>query len=89
MAESRRRWPALRRVAVLHRVGTLTVGEPAVLVVVSSPHRVDAFAAASFCIDTVKATVPIWKREAWADGAAWVEGSSSTGISPRAVEVAS
>ncbi len=71
-SSARRRWPALGRIALLHRVGSLVVGEVAVVVVVSAPHRGDAFAAASFCIDTLKATVPIWKFERWRDGAAWV-----------------
>jgi molybdopterin synthase catalytic subunit len=75
VAEARRRWPVLGRVALLHRVGTLAVGETAVLVVVSAPHRGEAFDAARFCIDTLKTTVPIWKRETWAGGSDWAEGS--------------
>ena len=71
VAEARATWPAIRRVAVLHRVGTLSVGEAAVLVVVASGHRPEAFVAAAFCIDEVKARVPIWKREVWADGEDW------------------
>ena len=67
-AEARRRWPAIGRLALLHRLGPLAVGEPAVLVVVSTLHRGDAFEAAQWCIDTVKATVPIWKREVWDGG---------------------
>jgi molybdopterin synthase catalytic subunit len=55
----------------VHRLGRLAVGEIAVLVVVTTPHRHEAFAAARFCIDTLKATVPIWKYETWADGADW------------------
>ena len=69
--EARRRWRVLGRVAVLHRVGTLDVGDTAVLVAVSAPHRAEAFDAARFCIDTVKATAPIWKREAWSGGEDW------------------
>jgi len=67
----RRRWPTIGRVAVVHRVGPLTVGDAAVVVAVSSPHRAEAFAAAAWCIDTVKATVPIWKHERWEGGTAW------------------
>jgi molybdopterin synthase catalytic subunit len=74
-AEARRRWPVLGRVALLHRIGPLTVGETAVLVVVSAPHRGEAFDAARFCIDTLKSTVPIWKRETWDGGSDWAEGS--------------
>lgn len=65
------RWPALARVALLHRVGDVAVGEPTVVVAVSSPHRADAFEAARFCIDTLKETVPIWKREHWGGGSDW------------------
>ncbi len=70
-AEARRRWPAVGGVAILHRVGTLAVGEVSVAIVASAPHRGDAFSAARFCIDTVKATVPIWKRETWEGGEDW------------------
>jgi molybdopterin synthase catalytic subunit len=71
VAEARRRWADLGRVAVVHRVGSLSVGETSVLIVVSAPHRAEAFAAARFCIDTVKTTVPIWKRETWEGGSDW------------------
>jgi molybdopterin synthase catalytic subunit len=70
-AELRRRWPVVGRVALLHRVGEVRVGEASVLVVVSAPHRDEAFAAARFGIDAIKATVPIWKREVWSGGSAW------------------
>jgi molybdopterin synthase catalytic subunit len=70
-AEARRRWADLGRVAVLHRVGTLAVGETSVLIAVSAPHRAEAFEAARFCIDTLKTTVPIWKRETWEGGTDW------------------
>jgi molybdopterin synthase catalytic subunit len=70
-AELRRRWPAVGRVVLLHRVGEVRVTEASVVVVVSAPHRDEAFAAARFGIDAVKATVPVWKREVWADGSAW------------------
>lgn len=70
-AEARRRWPGLGRLALLHRTGALTVGEEAVVVVASAPHRAAAFDAARFCIDTVKASVPIWKKESWEGGTAW------------------
>lgn len=68
---ARRRWPVLARVALLHRVGALVVTEPAVVVAVSAPHRAEAFDAARFCIEEVKATAPIWKREHWAGGVDW------------------
>ncbi|MEZ5168912.1 MAG: molybdenum cofactor biosynthesis protein MoaE [Acidimicrobiales bacterium] len=70
-AEMRRSWPGLGRIALLHRVGVVPVGDSSVVVAVSSPHRPAAFEAARFGIDTLKATVPIWKRETWADGESW------------------
>lgn len=74
-SEARTRWPGLRRVAMLHRTGTLAVGEPAVVVVVSAPHRAEAFDAGRFCIDTLKASAPIWKRETWDSGSDWSPGA--------------
>jgi molybdopterin synthase catalytic subunit len=70
-AEARRRWPEVERIALLHRVGELTVSEPSVAVAVSSPHRDEAFAAARFCIDTLKESGPIWKQEHWMGGSDW------------------
>ena len=69
--EARVRWPVLGRIALLHRVGVLAVGESAVVVVASAPHRDEAFAAARFGIDSLKRSVPIWKRETWAGGSTW------------------
>ena len=74
VAEARRHRPEVARIALLHRTGALALSESSVAVVVSSPHRGDAFEAARFCIDTLKETVPIWKREHWADGADWALG---------------
>ena len=70
-AEARRRWPEVERIALLHRVGDLAVSEPSVAVAVSSPHRDEAFAAARFCIDTLKESGPIWKQEHWSGGSDW------------------
>ncbi len=70
-AELRARWPAARRVALLHRVGSLVPGQSTVVVAVSTPHRPEAFEAARFGIDALKASVPIWKKEVWADGEDW------------------
>jgi molybdopterin synthase catalytic subunit len=70
-ADARTRWPDIVRLVLLHRTGDLAVGESSVVVVASSPHRDTAFEAARYCIDTLKATVPIWKREAWAGGDDW------------------
>jgi molybdopterin synthase catalytic subunit len=69
--DARTRWPDVGRLVLLHRVGPVAVGESSVVVVASAPHRGDAFAAARHCIDTLKATAPIWKREAWSGGDAW------------------
>lgn len=71
VAEVRRRWPAVERVALLHRTGVVELGETAVVVAVSAPHRAEAFGAARFAIDELKRTVPIWKREAWDGGESW------------------
>ena len=73
--EARHRWPMIGRIALLHRVGELTVGEISVLVVVSAPHRAEAFEAARWSIDVLKETVPIWKRETWEGGADWGTGA--------------
>jgi molybdopterin synthase catalytic subunit len=64
-------WPILK-VAAVHRVGSLDVGEPAVCVAVSSAHRADSFEACRFIIDQLKSRVPIWKKEHWPGGAEWV-----------------
>ena len=74
-AEARRQWPVIDRVALLHRVGDLELSDTAVAVVVSSPHRAEAFDAARYCIDTLKETVPIWKREHWEGGSDWGTGA--------------
>ncbi len=71
VVEARSRWP-LEAVAAVHRVGSLDVGETSVGVAVSAGHRVDAFPAARFIIDELKARAPIWKKEHWAGGAEWV-----------------
>jgi molybdopterin synthase catalytic subunit len=70
-AVARERWRGIGRVALLHRVGPLELCEVAVVVVVSAPHRDEAFEAARWCIDTLKATVPIWKKERWEGGEDW------------------
>ena len=69
--ETRKRWPTVGRLVLLHRVGTLDLCESSVIVVASAPHRDEAFEAARFGIDTLKATVPIWKRETWEGGSDW------------------
>lgn len=63
--EARRRFPTIGHVALVHRVGELALTESAVVVVVSAPHRPEAFDAARYCIDALKQSVPIWKKEQW------------------------
>jgi len=64
------RWPGAR-VAMVHRVGVVAVGEASVVIGVSAPHRDEAYAASRHAIDTLKASVPIWKKEIYADGSVW------------------
>ncbi len=73
VAEAERRW-GVERVAVAHRFGRLEIGEASVVIVVATPHRAEAFDACRYIIDTLKATVPIWKKEVATDGEEWVEG---------------
>ncbi len=63
--------------SILHRVGYLAVGEAAVVVCVAASHRGDAFAACKWAIDTIKADVPIWKKEFAHDGTYWIEGDDA------------
>ena len=65
------KWSDLGRLVLLHRVVSLAVSEAAVLVVASAPHRTEAFEAARFCLDAVKASVPIWKLEKHQSGEDW------------------
>ncbi len=69
----RERWP-VEEMAIVHRLGMLEIGEASVVIVVACAHRSDAFEACRYAIDTLKKTVPIWKKEFDQDGAAWVEG---------------
>jgi len=64
----------IHRVAMVHRLGRLEIGETSVCIAVSAPHRGAAFDACRFAIDTLKKTVPIWKKEYFADGAVWADG---------------
>lgn len=71
VSEAMARWP-LRKVAALHRVGELSVGEISVIAAASSAHREDAFNGARYVIDELKKRAPIWKKEHWPGGAEWV-----------------
>ncbi len=66
----RERWPQART-AIVHRVGVVPVGQVSVVIATSAPHRDTAYAASRFAIDTLKNTVPIWKREVYEDGSVW------------------
>ena len=70
-AEAKRRW-GLKRVAMVHRVGVVPVGEPSVVIGVSAGHREEAFAAGRWLIDRLKEMVPIWKKECYRGGAVWI-----------------
>jgi len=73
IAEAEKRW-GIDRVAVAHRIGRLEIGEASVMIVVASTHRAEAFEACRYIIDTLKTTVPIWKKEVATNGEEWVEG---------------
>ncbi len=64
----------IHRVAMVHRLGRLEIGETSVFIAISAPHRAAAFDACRFAIDTLKRTVPIWKKEYFEDGAVWADG---------------
>lgn len=64
----------IHRVAMVHRLGRLEIGETSVFIAVSAPHRGAAFDACRYAIDTLKKTVPIWKKEYFTDGAVWADG---------------
>lgn len=70
-----KKWPKVKRVSILHRTGRCEVGEASVVIAVATPHRGDGcFEACQYAIERLKAIVPIWKQENWADGQVWVEG---------------
>ena len=74
----------IRDVALVHRLGRLEIGETSVLIAVASAHRAAAFDACRWLIDTLKRTVPIWKKEYFADGAVWADGEPFPDEIPRA-----
>jgi len=75
-AEAQRRWP-IAKIAIVHRVGVVPIGEASVVIAVSSAHRVAAFEACHFAIDRLKEVVPIWKKEHFQGGEVWI--GSQTG----------
>jgi len=77
--KARNQWPDIKKIAILHRIGKVEIGDSAVVIAISSPHRDHAYLASRFCIDTLKSTVPIWKREIWESGESW-------GLEPQHIE---
>jgi molybdopterin synthase catalytic subunit len=75
LEEAAHKWD-LRHVVAKHRTGACELGEPTVVVACAAPHRGDALEACRWIIDEIKATVPIWKREIYADGSDWVGAES-------------
>lgn len=75
VAEELRERFSIDDVAIAHRFGRLEIGETSLLVAVSSAHRAEAFAACQAAVDRIKQTVPIWKKEHWADGSVWLDGT--------------
>lgn len=87
LAEDARKQFAIRQVAVIHRLGKLEIGESSVLIAVFSAHRAAAFDACRFLIDSLKKTVPIWKKEFFEDGAVWADGEPFPDeVRPRATQ---
>ena len=68
----------ISNVGIIHRLGKLEIGETSVVISVAAPHRRAAFAACEWLIKELKRTVPIWKKEVYADGEVWIEGDQST-----------
>ena len=73
--EIAQRWPAVTGVAIAHRVGRVEVGEASVALAVSAPHRGEALAACAHGIERLKSTLPVWKKEVFADGSVWRENT--------------
>jgi molybdopterin converting factor subunit 1 len=80
-AAIREKFP-IHRLAIVHRLGRLEIGETSVFIAVSSPHRAAAFDACRYAIDTLKRTVPIWKKEFFVGGAVWAEGEQPFALPP-------
>ena len=71
IAQAKQKWP-ISAMAIYHRVGVLGIGDIPVVIAVSTPHRQQGFEACQYAIDTLKETVPIWKKEIFTDGEQWV-----------------
>jgi molybdopterin synthase catalytic subunit len=75
VAEARQRW-AINEMAIVHRVGKVEIGEASVIIAVSAAHRQEAFEACRYAIDALKSDMPIWKKEFFSGGEAWVGAQS-------------
>jgi molybdopterin synthase catalytic subunit len=85
--QARKQW-SLEKIAIVHRLGSVPLGEASVVIAVSSAHRKEAFEACRFVIDSLKKEVPIWKREYFADGTVeWSGASSGLEIEKRKSEI--
>jgi len=80
LAEEAKERFGLEDCAVLHRTGRLEIGETSLLVAVASGHRAESFEAGHWLVNEIKKKVPVWKKEVWDDGEAWIEGPESMGI---------
>ncbi len=80
IAEEAKATFGLEECAVLHRTGRLEIGETSLLIAISSGHRASAFDGGRWLVDTIKKKVPVWKKEVWEDGEAWIEGPESMGM---------
>ncbi len=77
--EAAARWSV--RAVIVHRTGRVEIGEPSVVIAVGAAHRSEAYAASRYCIDELKVRVPIWKKEIYADGDAWIANTPAEGPS--------
>jgi len=80
LAEEAKERFGLEDCAVLHRTGRLEIGETSLLVAVASGHRAESFEAGHWLVNEIKKKVPVWKKEVWDDGEAWIEGPESMGL---------
>lgn len=82
LADQARSQFEIANVGIVHRLGKLEIGETSVVISVAAPHRKAAFGACEWLIREVKRTVPIWKKEVYADGEVWVEGDTTDAVLP-------
>ena len=80
-ADAKQQWP-ICRMAIVHRLGPVQIGEASVIIAVSSAHRDAAFAACRFAIEEIKKTVPIWKKEVYEGGEVWIGTQTGQRLNP-------